>query len=280
MVSITDCVVEGLKYPFTDIKRLLGLGVLFAIFDLLSTALTIKTVDISRMAIDTLEKNANLTASGLKLSMFPSADIYLGLAMIVMGFVVALFIMGYQYNVVSFSIDKKDDLPGFGDILGMFVKGVKYFAVSLVYSIPAVLVMALGILVNAFNSSAFLAVMLISFLFMVVCYLILIMALNNMIAHDSIKKAFDLSEIFANISNLGWGKYIGTVIFTVVVIMIINIAIGIILSILTVAFAATINNQAIAVSIFIGILEALFVSSYCSVFLSRVCGSIYRESVK
>jgi uncharacterized membrane protein len=108
----------------------------------------------------------------------------------------------------------------------------------------------------------------------------MIMALNNMIAHDSLKKAFDFSEIMGNISNLGWVKYIGIILFTVIVFMIINIAIGIVMSFLTVIFAATINNQAIVISIVISVIEALFVTSYCSVFFSRVCGSIYREAVK
>ena len=211
MASITDCVVEGLKYPFTDIKKVFGLGVLFTVFELLLMALTIKSIDITRIVTDTLEQNANLTASGMNVSMLPSFDIYLGVAMMIIAFVVALFIMGYQYNVIDFSINKKEELPGFADILGMFLNGVKYFAVSLVYGIPVVLVMMLGILVLAFNSSLFVVVMIISLLLGFICYLLLIMALNNMVAHNSIKKAFDLREIIANISNLGWGKYIGTV---------------------------------------------------------------------
>ena len=61
---------------------------------------------------------------------------------------------------------------------------------------------------------------------------------------------------------------------------IINIAIGIIMSFLTVIFAATINNQAIVILTVISVIEALFVTSYCSVFFNRVCGLIYRESIK
>ena len=130
------------------------------------------------------------------------------------------------------------------------------------------------------DSSVMPVIILISFLLLAICYFLLIMALNNMIAHDSIKKAFDFGEITGNISNLGWGKYIGTILFTLVVFMIVNIAVGVILSFLTVIFAAAINNQAFAVSTFITLVEALFVSSYCSVFFNRVCGSVYRESVK
>lgn len=278
MASITDCVVEGLKYPFNDIKKLLGFGVLFVIFELCTMAFTIKTVDVTRIIIRTIE-NTNATASTLNISQLPNLDIYLAFAILAIGFIVALFIMGYQYNVLEFSISKKEDLPGFGDILGMLVRGVKYFIVSIVYSIPPMLVAFLAIILTN-NSSVWPVMMLISVLLLIICYFLLIMALNNMVAHDSLKKAFDFRQIIDNISNLGWGKYIGTVLFTVIVFIIINMAVGVVLSFLTVMFAAAINNQAIVVSAFITIVEALFVSSYCSVFFTRVCGSIYRESIK
>ena len=276
MPSITDCVVEGLKYPFNDIKKLLVFGILFVIVDLLSMGFSLKTIDITRMTIDTLEKT-NATSIGF--SQMPSGDVYLAIAILIVGFIVSLFIMGYQYNVISFSINRKDDLPGFEDIVGMFVKGVKYFIVSFVYSIPPMIVAFLAIILTS-SSYAWSAIIIIPVLLMIICYFLLIMALNNMIAHDSLKKAFDFREIIDNISNLGWGKYIGTVLFTVIVFMLINIAIGIVLSFLIVIFAATINNQAIVISIVISIIEALFVTSYCSVFFNRVCGSIYRESIK
>ena len=278
MASITDCVVEGLKYPFNDIKKLLGFGVLFVILELCTMAFTIKTVDVTRIIIRTME-NTNATASTLNISQLPNLDIYLAFAILAIGFIVALFIMGYQYNVLEFSISKKEDLPGFGDILGMLVRGVKYFIVSIVYSIPPMLVAFLAIILTN-NSSVWPVMMLISVLLLIICYFLLIMALNNMVANDSLKKAFDFRQIIDNISNLGWGKYIGTVLFTVIVFIIINMAVGVVLSFLTVMFAAAINNQAIVVSAFITIVEALFVSSYCSVFFNRVCGSIYRESIK
>ena len=123
-------------------------------------------------------------------------------------------------------------------------------------------------------------VIVISGLLLIIAFFLMIMALNNMVAHDSLKKAFDFGEITSNISNLGWGKYIGTVLFTLIVFAIISAAASFILSFLTVAFASIINNQAVIVSVFITIIEGLFVSSYCSVFYNRVCGSIYRESVK
>lgn len=278
MASITDCVVEGLKYPFNDIKKLLGFGLFFVIFELLSIVLTVKTFDMSKMIINTLE-NTNGTMSSLKFSMLPAVDIYSAIGIIIIGFIVSLFIMGYQYNVIKFSINKKEDLPEFRDVLDMFISGVKYFIVSFVYNLPPMIVMILGIVLLG-DSSLLPVILLVSFFLLIICYFLLVMALNNMIAHDSLEKAFDLREITDNISNLGWGKYIGTILFTIVVFMIINMTVGVILSFLTVIFTSTVNNQAIVVSSFISIIEALFVSSYCSVFYNRVCGSIYRESIK
>ena len=278
MASITDCVVEGLKYPFTNIKKLLGIGVLFALLSVLSTVIGIKSFDIFRMSIHLVE-NTNGTVSQIPFSQLPAGDIYLVVGLSVISFIVGLFILGYQYDVVKFSIDRKADLPGFNDIEGLLVRGIKYLIVAVAYYIIPVIVWAVGI-AFAGDSSVFIIVSLIAGLLFIIAYFLMIMAVNNMVAYDSIKKAFDFREITDNIANLGWGKYIGTVLFTVIVMMIISAAVGIILSFITVAFAAVINNQAVIISIVIAIIEGLFIDSYMIIFFSRVCGSIYRESIK
>ena len=278
MASITDCVVEGLKYPFKDIKKLLGLGGLFALISAISVFISFKSLDVFRLTVHIVEKT-NTTLSHLPFSQLPAGDIYLVAGLAIISFIVSLFIMGYQYDIVKFSIDKKEDLPGFSDILGMFIKGIKYFIVCLAYSIIPILVMGGGIVLIG-NSSILSIIILIGMLLCIIAYFLMIMALNNMIAHDSIKKAFDFNEIMGNISNLGWGKYIGIVIFTIIVYMIIMVAVSFVLSFITALFAATISNQAFVVSIVIAIIEGLFINSYGAIFYNRVCGSIYREAIK
>jgi hypothetical protein len=209
----------------------------------------------------------------------PAGDVYAAIAMAIISFIVALFIMGYQYNIVKFSIDRRDDLPGFDDIAGMFVRGVKYFIVTLAYNIIPIIILAAGIALLQ-DSSAVLLIAFIAMILFMIAFFLLIMALNNMIAYDDIKKAFDFREIIDNIANLGWGKYLGIVIFTLIAYMIIMAATSFILSLLSVAFAAVIVNQAVWVSAFIAIIEGLFVDSYGALFFNRVCGSIYRESIK
>ena len=277
MASITDCVVEGLKYPFNDIKKLLGLGVLFALISALSTYISVKSFDIFRAAVH-LAENTNVGVSHLSFSQLPTGDIYFVAGLGILAFIVSLFILGYQYNIIKFSIERKEDLPGFSDVLGMFINGIKYFLVIVAYNIIPSLVLVGGVALVG-DSSAVIAISLVSALLFIIANLLLLMALNNMVAHDSIKKAFDLHEIIGNISNLGWGKYVGIIIFTVIVYMIIMVAVSFVLGFVTVGIAATISNQAIIISFIIAIIEGLFVDSYGALFYNRVCGSIYRESV-
>ena len=235
MASITDCVVEGLKYPFNDIKKLLGLGVLFALISALSTYISVKSFDIFRATVHLAEKT-NAGISHLSFSQLPTGDIYLVAGLGILAFIVSLFILGYQYNIIKFSIEKKDDLPGFSDVLGMFINGIKYFLVIVAYNIIPSLVLVGGVTLVG-DSSAVIAISLISALLFI-------------------------------IANL------------VIVYMIIMVAVSFVLSFVTVALAATISNQAIIISFIIAIIEGLFVDSYGALFYNRVCGSIYRESVK
>ena len=278
MASITDCVVEGLKYPFNDIKKLLSFGVLCALISVVSTFIGVKSLDIFRATVHIAEKT-NGTVSHIPLSQLPVGDIYLVAGLTIVALIISLLIMGYQYDIIKFSIDKKEDLPGFGDILSMFVNGIKYCIVILAYNVIPILILVGGAAL-AGESSIFPIVLLISMLLFIIAYFLLLMALNNMIAHDSLKKAFDFGEIIDNISNLGWGKYVGIILFTLIVMMIISVAVGFILSFITVLFAAIINNQAFVISIVIAIIEGLFIDSYMGLFFNRVCGSIYRESIK
>ena len=277
MASITDCVVEGLKYPFNDPKKLLGFGVLFALISAMSTIASFKSMDVFRFSMDAVEKT-NSTITHMSVSQLPAGDVYLIIGLAIVSLIVAFFIMGYQYNIIKFSIDKRNDLPGFDDILGMFTKGIKYFLVTLAYNVIAILVLAAGTFFIK-DYVVFLFVLL-AFILFIIANFLLVMALSNMIAYDSLKKAFDFREIIDNIANLGWGKYIGIIIFTAIVYMIIMVAVSFILGFITVLFAATINNQAFVISIVIAIIEGLLIDSYAAVFYHRVCGSIYRESIK
>lgn len=278
MASITDCVVDGLKYPFKDMKKVLSFGILFSILNVISLFISFKSLDLYRATLRILEKN-NGGVLSLKFSQLPSGDVYTIIILTLISFIISLFILGYQYDIIKFSIKKKESLPGLDGILNIFKKGIKYFIVALAYNIIPAIILSIGIAL-VHNSPILTAIFIISMILFIFAFFIQIMALNNMIAHDKLSKAFDLREIINNISNLGWGKYIGIILFTSIIYMIIMGSVGLILSFLTVLFAATINNQVFIVSTFISIISGLFINSYFGVFLNRVCGSVYRESIK
>ena len=277
MASITDCVSEGLKYPFNDVKKLLSFGALFAVLNLLSVFISTKNMDIVRVITREIGQS-NSTALSLKITQVSANDMCIVTALSIISFIITLFVMGYQYNVVRFAIDKKEGLPGFTDITNTFVNGIKFFIVAIAYYIIPAAVLFIGILLSG-DSSALPIVVLISLILFIVAYFLQIMVVNNMVANDSLKKAFDLREITEKIANLGWGKYIGIILFTLIVFMIVNVAAGYILSFITLFFAIAIN-KAIIVSVVVGILEGLFITSYTSIFYNRVCGLIYREAIK
>lgn len=272
MASITDCVSEGLKYPFNDVKKILSFGVLFAIINVISFA-------TSQIGFNAFRKIAiaNGDSLALKLSQIPANDIYLIVALSVISFIITLFIMGYQYNVIKFSIDKKNELPGFGDVLNIFANGIKYFIVSLAYNIIPIVLCVVGVILINGSHGEYL-IILAAILFIIFNFL-LIMAMANMIDADKFTKAFDLREVLDKIANLGWGKYIGIILFTFLISAIVLISVSIILMLLS-GVVAMVINQAIVISAIMTIIEGLFISPYISVFFSRVYGSIYLEANK
>ena len=270
MASITDCVVDGLKYPFNDVKKLLCFGVLFTLINIIVVAVSVVSVDIAR-AISASEVNHFWKFS----QVVPANDMYIVSALAIISFIISLVIMGYQYDIIKFAIDRKNDLPEFGGILNILINGVKYFIVTLVYNlIPAIVFVAGVQFLNADYIVSVIAVIL-----FIICNFLLIMGMANMVDSGKIAKAFDVKEIIDKIANLGWVKYVGIILFTIIVYAIIMVAIGIILMLLTGAVAIAVNN-AMAVAVVSAILEGLFVSPYISIFFNRVFGSVYREAIK
>lgn len=274
MASITDCVGEGLRYPFNDMKKILIFGLLFAIINMIAFAILEKSVDIFRLLAV-----ANVNTLALRFSQVPSGDIYLIAVLTIISIVISLIIMGYQYNIIKFSIDEKDNLPGFSDISGILVNGAKYFIVTVVYNIlPMIVLIAGGIGLHPVQNGDYIVTIVAGILF-IICNFLLIMAIANMVDNDKITKAFDLREITDKISNLGWGKYIGIVIFTTIIYAIIMAAVGVILVFLSMFVAIALNQTMVIIAI-ISIIEGLLISPYISIFFNRVYGSIYRQSVK
>ena len=270
MASITDCVSEGLKYPLKDIKKLLIFGVLFAVLNVLHISRDYVSFDIIRKAV--LNESTNF------ISHISPANTIIILFLLIVSVIIIVAVLGYEYEVINSSIKKNETLPEFSDVKRLLNNGLNTFITYIVYfAIPTILMIA-GFFLSIKYSYG-IVLLIISAVTFIIAYFLHIMALNNMVAYESLKKAFDLGDITSKISNLGWLKYIGTIIFTLIIFGIIMAVAGILLSIIT-ALISVLTDQIIIVSCVVGIIEGLTLSSYTGIFYSRVMGSIYRESIK
>ena len=279
MASVTDFVKEGLKYPFNDWKKVLMLGVIFLVSSLVSFFVEYTIYD-SYLILDNV---ASFNSFNTFISSLPPSNVLLIVGGWIVTFIIMLLISGYLYNVIKYSIEKRYELPGFFDIKGMLLNGIRVFIVGLAYAIIPILLFLFGLMllvnesVGATVNNIGLAVLLISCLVGIFFYFVQVMAVSHMVANDELKAAFRFSEIFDLISNVGWGRFIGALLFTFVVIAVLSIFIEVIFG--AVAFAASIIvGSALVLALVKVILECLFLNPYTSVAISRIYGSLYNEA--
>lgn len=279
MGSITDVVKEGLKYPFNDGKKVLTLGVIILVSSLVSIFMEYMVFDNMRILADATPVD---TVQAVISSLPPSSVALVFLSWIV-SFILALFCAGYLYDVVKYSIEKRSDLPGFRDIKGIFVKGIKIVIVQIVYMILPLILFLLGLMltVNEAVSSSINAIggiiIVIAVILLVFAVLMEIMAICNLVTKDDLKAAFDFKGILAQIKGIGWGRFIGILVFTGVVIAVISIFFDLIFGAIAAGLSILIGSALVMV-LTKTILDSLLISPYVGIVISRVYGSIYRES--
>ena len=208
----------------------------------------------------------------------------------------AFLITGYNYRVINTAvhgiINGRDPLPGFDDLIEMFVDGVKVVIVQIAYLlVPAIIFMIFAFISGSLTGSAASAVMiigcLITFVVFVVAELMVQMGISHMAYNEgAFSKAFALSEIKGVIDEIGWfeciATYLGLVIITVVISFVVT---GIIALIFTVFGISGFLLGADPSGIFVlgaGINTAIamfLVGPYLSIFNSRSVGLLYTMQI-
>ena len=189
---------------------------------------------------------------------------------------------GYNYKVIKLStqsmINVNDVPPEFGDIKVMFINGLKFIVVTLVYMIIPIILFALGVTYNSRILSVFgliLTLICVAFSFLAIPH----MAENN----DSLKSAFAIGELKEIMSFIGYGRYIlsylGIVLISVGTVIVVTLIIGLIFEMLGIA-ALSISTggfgQFTQLGMFIANIILLFlVHPYLSIFQNRSRGLIY-----
>lgn len=181
-MKIRKVLSDSIKYPLSDPKRLVVLGIILFIGDLYN----------------------NFLSNGYNLIVY---------ILLPVGFLFILLSYGYEIRVIISSLNRVDHLPPFNKIWGMFLDGVKILIVSIVYILPYILIVLLAILlaplIGGMNASFFVIFLLIIFiLYFIIMLPIWLLAIANMAHGGSLRDAFKFRNILGIITRIGLLKFI------------------------------------------------------------------------
>ena len=111
-MNIKEIVADSLRYPFRDWKKFFIIGIL--------------------AVIGTISVNYYLTS-------FLSKDVMIRF-LVIINFIVIILINGYFLRMVKSSINNNFKPPEFNNWKNMFIDGVKFFLIEIVYFIPVILI--------------------------------------------------------------------------------------------------------------------------------------------
>ena len=204
-MNISEILSDALAYPFHNIKSLVlyvVLGIIAAIIggaSLISIAGGASTKGISAFALDGV-----------------------GILGFVVFIIMLFLIEGYALDIVKFGIERRSDGPGI-DLGRQVTNAIRLIAVDIVYYIvPAVIIFVLALFLREW------------FLIIISVILIIIFALANFMARcrlaktDSLNEALAVGEAIGDISRVGIGKLIATVLIVVIIAIVIILIIGLI----------------------------------------------------
>lgn len=235
-MNISEILSDALAYPFHNIKSLVlyvVLGIIAAIIggaSLISIAGGASTKGISAFALDGV-----------------------GILGFVVFIIMLFLIEGYALDIVKFGIERRSDGPGI-DLGRQVTNAIRLIAVDIVYYIvPAVIIFVLALFLREW------------FLIIISVILIIIFALANFMARcrlaktDSLSAALAIGEAIGDISKVGIGKLLATVILVSAISFIIIFVIG---------FITAINDTVGKIILGISIVYMLF-------FYHRAIGLLY-----
>ncbi|MDO5860711.1 DUF4013 domain-containing protein [Methanobrevibacter sp.] len=203
---------------------------------------------------------------------------------------------GYNYRVINTAvhgvINGRDSLPDFDDLIKMFVDGVKVVIVQIAYLlVPAIVFLIFAIVAGSLSGIASSAIMIvgcvITFALIVVACLMNQMGLCHMANNDgAFSKAFAISEIKEVIDEIGWfnciATYLGLIIITVVIALVVTAIIYGIFTIFGVSSAVLgVNPSGIfIVGVLINSAITMFlVGPYLMIFNGRSIGLLYTMQI-
>lgn len=280
-MGITDLIKNSMKYPFSDMKTFLKLGVIITILSIITTSLNyIFVTAIYDVNYESLSVSTNITsfaeASNIAFSNIPTNTWIIIAILSILAIFVSLYILGYHLNVINNAVNKQYILPNFNKPINKIINGFKVAIVSIAYLIIPTILLNLGIIIGGNLTLIF---FIIGMILMIYMSLLTPMAIVHMSVNDNkISYAFKFNEIRQIISKISWLRYFGTMFTLAAIIIIITLTAELIVSVIGSAFSV-LTGQLFVILIFQTILMGLFVDSYIGLFLNHAIGSLYNEKI-
>ena len=277
-MNITELVKDSLKYPVSDWKKIVVLGILIVIGGLSSL-----------------------------LNLFSITNYVLVMIFVVIGLISGLLVDGYLFRIVKTSVDGENKLPKFNNWKNLLIDGVKVFLTFIIYLILPPFIVFLIILLLLGGSSSFglyitsiigstgmsptiflvtgiltsienlfiisfslfnqyVIIVLIEFLIILPLFLV---AIANMAYEREFRAAFRLGEIIEIIGDIGWISLIKWYITTGVIFLLI-FSIGTLIS-----FLFSVSTGSVLFYI-ISLVLALILLPYAQIYYVRAVALFYR----
>ncbi|MDI9623515.1 MAG: DUF4013 domain-containing protein [Methanothermobacter sp.] len=244
-MNIYEIIGDAVKYPISNWRKLIILGILFLLVNSLPL--------VGRV----------LLAPQLVL-----IGVYLILMIIPL-----FFVIGYIFRVLKTTIAGFNELPEFDKPWEMFIDGLKVSIVVIIYMITPWLIMRIGLFIARSNLTISSITGLVGFIVAIIFLLLLTIAIAHMAANNQFRAAFMIREVLDIISRIGWGKYILWYIIVVIIIGIISFILNFIIMLGYIGL--NIATGPLVAYIIANLLSAIFIRSYLSLFFSRALGLLY-----
>ena len=255
-MELLDIVVESLKYPFSDIKQSLILGIPYliaAIFGVLTIILGDNVIELTEDA---------LTSSPLT----PTFAI-ITLLFLVFVIISAVIMSGIGISVIQETIKGSNLLPKI-ELKENITNGIKNIIVTFVYAIIPTIIFGLIIFIiyGLLGDDAgipLLILMLIGIVVAIIVGILSIVAVCRLAETNSISEAVKFKEIYETAKQIGLGKIFGVMFIT-------NLIMGILLSIVETTYSIP------ALAIFILL---YFFGTYTVLVTNRAYGLLYCDRI-
>ena len=238
-MGVGDIIGDALAYPFSNIKAL----VLYVVLGIIGAIIG---------GASLLSIAAAFSSQGL------AGYAFSGLSIVgIIVFILVLFLIeGYGLDIIKYGIERRADSPGI-DFGRQVLNAVKLIVVTVVYYVvPAIIIFVLGLFLKDW------ILLILSIIIVIVFALANFMAKCRLAKSDSLGEALAIGEAIGDISRVGFGKIIATVLVIVIILVIVAFIIGLISN-----WNGTIGN------ILLGIFSVYFVFFY-----NRAIGLLYSDA--